>query len=135
MGDWGPGNFQDDTSSDHLVLFIKPLVEQIEATSNDPAAMEPDEYEGIAMICNVEILACLGEHLGRHNGEPPPKGVVVGFTVPEPKVIERWRTQYLAVWDAKIDELAPKPEYKTKRRAIIEKTFDRLSKVAALARQ
>ncbi|MBL8717245.1 MAG: hypothetical protein JNL79_14760 [Myxococcales bacterium] len=45
--------------ADHLSILTARLVEEIEAAmAGDPVALEPDEYAGVAVPCNVELLAC-----------------------------------------------------------------------------
>jgi hypothetical protein len=68
MGVWGSGNFDEDMAEEHLAEVPRPLLQQIEEAAGDagdPSAMEPDEYGGAAMLCNMEIIACLAEHLGK----------------------------------------------------------------------
>ena len=83
-----------------------------------PSNIEPDEYWGVAVPCNLELLCLLA------------KQKWVGVELPEAETIAKWKATYLAVWDAKIDELGPKPDYKTKRRAVLVATFDELEALA-----
>ena len=122
MGTWGPGNFQDDTAADHLSGITARLVKEIEAAmAGDPVAIEPDEYWGVAVPCNIELLALL-----REQG-------FVGATAPKRSILVEWKQRFLAQWDGAIDALATGPEfesYKTQRRAVLVQTFDRLIGVA-----
>ncbi|MBM2614678.1 DUF4259 domain-containing protein [Actinoplanes sp. LDG1-06] len=116
MGTWGSGNFDDDTAADHLSGLTARLVREVEdAMAGDPVELEPDEYWGVAVPCNLEILHVLA---GRG---------WVGVQLPEAATVEAWKATYLGVWDATIDDLEPGPEYKTQRRAELERTFDQLA--------
>jgi len=119
MGTWGPGNFDDDTAADHLSLLVSRLVDEIDVAPGDPAALEPDEYWGVAVPCNVEILATIAEKQW------------VGCALPSPRVIERWRETYLGVWERGIDALEPAPEDKRQRREVLRATFDHLIELAS----
>jgi hypothetical protein len=114
MGTWSYGNFDDDTSADHLSIMTGRLVEEITKAMAEPHTLEPDEYWGCAVPCNIEIL-----NLFARQGW-------VGLVLPKPAVAAQWRTTYLAVWDGAIDQLAPESDYKAKRRAVLVRTFDEL---------
>ncbi|MFF3951592.1 DUF4259 domain-containing protein [Streptomyces sp. NPDC001890] len=121
MGTWGSGNFDSDTAADHLSGITGRLVSEIEeAMAGDPVGLEPDEYDGVAVPCNVELLCLMAEQ--NH----------VGARVPEPAVAEGWKKTFLDVWERTIDDLEPEPEYKEERRTELIRTFDRL---VALAEQ
>lgn len=116
MGTWGSGNFDDDTAADHLSGITGRLVSQIEeAMAGDPVGLEPDEYWGVAVPCNVELLCLIAE---QH---------YVGATVPGAAVVEGWKKTFMAVWERTIDGLEPGPEHKERRRAELIRTFDRLA--------
>lgn len=122
MGTWGPGNFDDDAAADHLARLTDQLVTEIaEAMSGDPVALEPDEYWGVAVPANVELLAVLA------------RLDYVGVLLPEVTVIETWKSQFLAVWDNSIDGLEPSPAFKEARRAVLVRTFDDLAELRRLA--
>jgi hypothetical protein len=83
----------------------------------NPSDLEPDEYWGCAVPCNVEILSLFRSKKW------------CGATVPDPSVVEGWKTTYMKVWDGYIDQLAPDPkgsDYRRRRRAVLVKTFDEL---------
>jgi hypothetical protein len=46
--------------------------------------------------------------------------------LPEAGVVERWKADYLGVWDRAIDGLGPSPAYRAARRATLVRTFDAL---------
>lgn len=118
MGTWGSGNFDDDTAADHLSVLTARLVREVEeAMAGDPVELEADEYWGVAVPCNLEILHVLA---GRG---------WVGVTLPEAATVEAWKATYLAVWEASIDGLEPSPDHRTRRRAELERTFDQLAAV------
>jgi hypothetical protein len=120
VGDWGSGNFQNDTAADHLSIITNRLLTEVaEAMSGDPVGIEPDEYWGVAVPCNLELLHRLAE-LG-----------YVGVELPNPDLAAEWKRRYLAVWEASIGELASE-DFQERRRAVLVETFDRL---IAAARQ
>ena len=97
MGTWGPGNFENDCEADHLYEVCGPLLKQVEEAMNDPAAIEPDEYDADIVTANLEIIACLSEHLGRHqHGEL--QDFLYPCVLPPPEMVVGWRQKYLAVW-------------------------------------
>lgn len=119
MGSWGSGNFDNDTAADHLSILASRLSKEIaSAMDGEPVEIEPDEYWGVAVPCNVELLALLAGQRW------------VGAVVPTPATIASWKKKYLAVWDAKIDALGPSAAWKRARRAVLVKTFDRLTSVS-----
>ncbi|MCX5111632.1 DUF4259 domain-containing protein [Streptomyces sp. NBC_00378] len=122
MGTWGSGNFDSDAAADHLSGITGRLVSEIEeAMAGDPVGLEPDEYDGVAVPCNVELLCLMAEQ--NH----------VGASVPEPAVAEGWKKTFMDVWERTIDGLEPEPEYKQDRRAELIRTFDRLIALAEQA--
>ncbi|WP_405751682.1 DUF4259 domain-containing protein [Streptomyces sp. NBC_00012] len=115
MGTWGSGNFDSDAAADHLSGITGRLVSEIEeAMAGDPVGLEPDEYDGVAVPCNVELLCLIAEQ-----GH-------VGASVPEPAVVAEWKKTFMDVWERTIDGLEPKQGYKEDRRAELIRTFDRL---------
>jgi hypothetical protein len=129
MGTWGPGNFENDAAADHLIGLCSPLLTEIERTMEEPSSLVLDEDDAVVVMANLEIIACLSEHLGRYDHSKLGK-ILYPCVLPSPKVIVNWRQAYLALWDAHIDELEPKPEYKKQRREVIAKTFDRVERLA-----
>lgn len=98
---------------------MEGLIEDVtQEMAKEPSNIEPDEYWGVAVPCNLELLCLLA------------KQKWVGVELPEAETIAKWKATYLAVWDAKIDGLVPKPDYETKRRAVLVATFDDLEALA-----
>ncbi|MFC4604181.1 DUF4259 domain-containing protein [Rhodococcus kronopolitis] len=119
MGTWDSGNFDDDTAADHLSDLTGRLVDEVaEAMSGDPVELEPDEYWGVAVPCNLELLHLLAR---QH---------YVGVRLPDPETIAGWKDRFLAVWDEAIDGLEPEPDFKRQRREVLVRTFDQLAEVA-----
>ncbi|BCJ75626.1 hypothetical protein CS0771_51700 [Catellatospora sp. IY07-71] len=120
MGTWGSGNFESDTALDHLSIVVDRLVAEVaEAMAGDPVDLEPDEYWGVAVPCNLELLHVL---------------VQAGYAasaLPQAGVIEEWKKAFLAVWERTIDGLEPSPAFKEERRSVLNRTFDQLADVAA----
>ncbi len=62
MGTWGKGNFDSDTTADHLSILAGRLLDETKAAmAGDPIELEADEYWGVAVPCDVEPLALLAE--------------------------------------------------------------------------
>ncbi|RKN11965.1 DUF4259 domain-containing protein [Streptomyces radicis] len=119
MGRWGAGNFDEDTAADHLSLITGKLVDETaEAMAGDPVELEPDEYWGVAVPCNLELLHLIGT-----------RGYV-GVTLPSGDTVREWKKTYLAVWDEAIDGLAPTAEFRARRRESLVRTFDQLAALA-----
>lgn len=115
MGTWGPGNFDNDTAADHLSIITARLRDEIvEAMAEGDEALEADEYWGVAVPCNVELLALIAEQRW------------VGVVLPDAATVAEWKRRYLAVWEASIDELDPTPAHRRDRHATLVATFDRL---------
>ncbi|MEV8454544.1 DUF4259 domain-containing protein [Streptomyces sp. NPDC052095] len=122
MGTWGSGNFESDAAADHLSGITGRLVARIaDAMAGDPVRLEPDEYEGVTVPCDIELLCLIAEQ------------GYVGTGVPEPVVVAGWRETFMPVWERTIDDLEPTPEYKEGRRAELIRTFDRLAALAERA--
>ncbi|MEU2022062.1 DUF4259 domain-containing protein [Streptomyces sp. NPDC016469] len=120
MGTWGAGNFDSDTAADQLSGLVDRLVAEVgEAMGGDPAGIEPDEYDGVAVLCNPELLLLLRE-----------RGWA-GVSLPAPEVIRGRRETYMAVWERTVDGLEPADGFKDERRAVLAGTFDRLAEAAA----
>ncbi|WP_326562149.1 DUF4259 domain-containing protein [Micromonospora sp. NBC_01796] len=116
MGSWGRGNFDSDTAADHLGAVTGRLLDEVaRAMSGDPVEIEPDEYWGVAVPCNLELLCLLSEQR------------YVGVELPSEQTIADWKQRYLAVWDDSIGGLEPTGDYVTQRRATLVSTFDRLA--------
>ena len=121
MGTWGAGNFDSDTAADHLGDVTGRLVKEIaEAMAGDPIELEADEYWGVAVPCNVELLALLAEQRW------------VGVTLPDEATARAWKAKLIAAWEKSIDGLGPSDAHRRDRQAVLESTFDRL--IAAIAR-
>ncbi|MGW2093196.1 DUF4259 domain-containing protein [Promicromonospora sukumoe] len=115
MGTWGPGNFDDDTAADHLSRLTDQLATEVaEAMAGDPVGVEPDEYWGVAVPANLELLALIA------------RTHYVGVLLPEVATIEAWKSRFLEIWDGSIDGLEPSPAFKEARRAVLVRTFDDL---------
>jgi hypothetical protein len=116
----GVGNFDGDTAADHLsILTGRPIAEIADAMAGDPVEIEPDEYRGVAVPCNVELL-----HLVARSG-------YAGAQLPRPHVVEEWKRAYLSVRERTVDDLEPTPEFRTARRAVLVRTFDQPARAAA----
>ncbi|MEC7521718.1 MAG: DUF4259 domain-containing protein [Myxococcota bacterium] len=130
MGVWGPGNLEEDTAEEHLNWLLQPLLQQIAETAGNPTAMEPDEYDSVAMMCNIEIIACLAEGIGTNADEGR---LHLPVAMPSVQTVRTWRSAYLEVWDDHIVKLGASDQHREQRRAVIVRTFERLERVAAFA--
>ncbi|MEO8606907.1 MAG: DUF4259 domain-containing protein [Chloroflexota bacterium] len=121
MVTWGTGNFDSDGAGDYLDSLMKQLIKTIEACLGGKYVMYPsDDDDDILGACgedmlmpSVDILALLCEH----------------FAMPLPVtelIIRQWKEQYLRSYDRHIDHYVTKPDFKIRRRRVIEATFDRL---------
>lgn len=116
MGTWGSGNFESDTALDHLGPQVAAIVDRIAAAMDgDPAELEPDEYAGVTVPCDVELLTVLAR-----------AGLFTGRAL-DPATVAAWKHRYLEVWEATIDGLEPTPAHKAERRAVLRRTFDALA--------
>ncbi|TDC61055.1 DUF4259 domain-containing protein [Micromonospora sp. KC207] len=119
MGSWGNGNFDNDTAADHLGSLTDRLIAEVaEAMSGDSVKIEPDEYWGVAVPCNLELLHLIAQQN------------YVGVDLPAPDTIADWKTKFLTVWEEAIDDLEPTPDHKEQRRAHLVRTFDQLTELA-----
>lgn len=120
MGTWGSGNFESDTARDYLSSFMDRLVTEVaEVMDGDPVEIEPDEYWGVALPCQLELLTVLVR--AGHTSDTPLR----------PEAVERWKARFMAVWEDTIDGLEPAPGHKEERRAVLIRTFDELTEAAA----
>ena len=116
MGTWGAENFANDGALDYLAMLATKLVGTITEVFADKQRLRLDEDGESMLMPSVELLALLCE---RYNATPP-----------KPAMVRQWAEKYLAVYDAGIDRLKPKGEYKAARRKVIDKTFRWLSSLA-----
>jgi hypothetical protein len=85
VGDWGTGNFESDTAADHLsILTDRFITEVADAMAGDPVGIEPDEFWGVAVPANLELLSLRARQY-------------VWASLPEAEVVEGWKKTYMAV--------------------------------------
>jgi len=115
MGVWGPGNFDDDTAGEYVWGITERLIKETNDAMRNPRQLEPDEYWGVIVPCNVELLSLLASKRW-------------GASVPKPSVVEQWKETYMTVWEGYIDKLIlpEHPEHKALRREVLLRTFDEL---------
>ena len=119
-----PGTSRTMTRRIDFIRFCKPIVEQIRSTVAQPELMQPDEPDSDIMMANVELLAVLGSNIGNTKDDDIGR-LIFPFPLPAPQEVERWKQEYLAVWDGYIDNLAS-GDYKSGRRRVLVATFDHL---------
>lgn len=114
MGTWNVGNFDNDEALD----YVGELMDELEARVDKfLGSTDPDLGEGESMVLPTIVIMQL---LSEHTGAAPPK----------PDLIEKWRENYLAVFDAQIDDFEPADGYKDKRREVIARTFKGFEKTS-----
>ena len=104
MGTWDSGNFDNDTALD----FLGNITDEIAKELYDPEGVEDIDLIMAAVSTYSALLAECPVH------------------VPDPESLVKLRDSVLRVYDAKIDELEPKGDYKADKRRIIEETFSTL---------
>src|SRR6476646_1436739 len=113
MGTWGAGNFDSDGAFDFIDEQIDRYITLVtEICADEEYRFRLDEDAEAELMPSIELLIFLCEHCG---------GVL-----PTGLDIAAWKQRYLAMYDADINYLEPSPEIKEERRAVIERTFDRL---------
>jgi hypothetical protein len=118
MGTWGSGNFDSDTAADHLSIVTGRLLTEVkDAMAGDPVELEPDEYWGVAVPANLELLLLIA------------KQGYVGVMLPDAATLASWKETFVSIWERSIDGLEPTPDHKKGRRAVLVKTFDQLAKL------
>jgi hypothetical protein len=121
MGVWGAGNFDGDLPRDFLAGMVYRWERLIGAVlagdTPDEAAdyrfdLRLDSCEACAMP-TVEVLIAVAERLNPDY-------------LPSAETIERWRSQYLGLFDREAGSWDTDPEHEAERRAVIDATFSRL---------
>ena len=89
MSSWDVGNFDEDTAADFLSSFTDRLIQEIkEAVNNsDTSVLEPDEYDGVVLLCKIDILNLIA------------KQEWLGCSYPDISTIKKWKKIYLDVFD------------------------------------
>ncbi len=114
VGVTGPDNFDSDRACDFYALdVLRPLVQAMHRVLVNPESAEADDPDCDKIVAAVEVLAVLGQHID-YAGPP------------STELVAACRDAFLERWDAYIDELKPVPGHKEARRAVIERTFERL---------
>ncbi len=126
MGTWGTGNFEADDPREFLVDQVgrwEKLITRI-IDGKLPRVVAAFEFEaGIeaAEACAmplVEIIIVVAERL-----DPD--------YLPSSEKVERWRSDYLALFDRETGGPDADAEFVTQRRGVIDNTFSRLQAIIA----
>jgi len=102
-------NFGNDGARDYLSMLIARQMATINEIVTNPDRLELDEDGESMFMPSIEVLALLCE---RYGGTPP-----------KPATVRQWHNRYLQVYDRGSDALEVEPEFKVKRRRVIENTF------------
>lgn len=123
MGTWGPGNLENDYALDELGERSQKLVNGLLRRARSKRSREADEYDHTTLFVEFEILFALDARK------------LLSAELPDPNEVETLKQRFLKDWDAHIDALEPKPDYKRKRRQVIARTFDRFKRICARHRE
>jgi hypothetical protein len=124
MGWWGAGNFDGDDPREFLAGMVgrwEQLVEKL-LVGEPPEEAEAVEFDLRLDVCEaclmptIEIIIAVAERL-----EPD--------YLPAAEIVERWRMQYLDLFDREVGNWDTSPEHVAERRGIIEATFGRLLRI------
>ncbi|HVS38791.1 MAG TPA: hypothetical protein VMS17_24760 [Gemmataceae bacterium] len=121
MGVWGAGNFDGDLPRDFLADLVSRWEQLIEALLAGRTPEEAADYQSdfrldtweACVMPVVEIILVAAERL-----EPD--------YLPSPETVERWRSQYLGLYDREARRWDAGPEHEAERRGVVESTFGRL---------
>jgi hypothetical protein len=100
---------------DFVAGLVGKFVQEVEYAAAEPSRMETDEYHGDIMPCLVALISALHDLTGT-------------AAIPEPAVVARWKSRYMAVWERYIDWLAPVRGFQEERRSVLLETFDKLER-------
>lgn len=126
MGAWGHGNFEDDTSIEHLSIVVDGLLEVVRRLCEEPSDIDAGDYDTVAAVANIEIIACLGESLGRisRSGKPP------SFELPSSNSLRQWQMVFLTRYGEACREIGMADEFREKRMNAVSDAFCRLITLA-----
>jgi hypothetical protein len=125
MGVWGAGNFDGDLPRDFLADLVFRWEQLIEVLLSGDTPEEAAPYRSelrldsceACVMPTVEVIIVVAERL-----EPD--------YLPSPETVERWRSQYLDLFDREARRWGAIPGHEAERRAVIEATFSRLLDLA-----
>ena len=110
MGTWSVGNFDNDGALDYLGDIINQITENIEDIFKSGDAADLEQCGESELMPGVEIISILSE---KCNAVPPKEDTV-----------NRWKRDYLKIYDSQIDSLGASKKFKINRRKVIEDTFN-----------
>ncbi len=120
MGTWGHGNLDSDYAREELDGRVTALLASLLARAARPTSREADEYDYTTLFVELEIAIALAT-----------ANLIEGRYLPRSVAIDELALDYIAGWDAFIDELEPTAEHKRERRKAILDTFARFAKLCA----
>ena len=111
MGVWGTGNLDNDSALDNFHGLVSPLVKQLAEVVENTTLAEADELSDWYMAA-VEVLGVLSQRF-----------FIANLTS---ELVINCRNTMLSQWEDTIDELGPKPAYKTGRLLVMQQSFEKL---------
>ncbi len=127
MGVWGAGNFDGDLPRDFLADMVyrwEQLIEVLIAGEMPPEAadyrfdLHLDTCEACVMPM-VEVIIAVAERLRPDY-------------LPGPATAEKWKAEYLGLFDREADSWDAGSQHTIERRSVIEATFNRLLDIVRL---
>ncbi len=125
MGNWGPGNFDNDAARDYLFDLTRALADDVDRAFDAATAFKlsgPASGVNNAQLAeqleivlpSIEIMCVLHETLE-------------GGFLPEPSLVEEWQARFEQL---RPECSSPSTDVLAKRRAVIEATFARFLQLA-----
>ena len=121
MGVWGAGNFDGDLPREFLAGMVYRWEQLITALLNGAIPEEAADFQfdirldtcEACVMPTVEIILAVAERLGPDY-------------LPASETVEKWRSEYLSLFDRESGSWDAGPRHEAERRKVIETTFDRL---------
>lgn len=117
MGTWGTGNLDNDHAEEELFTRGQGLLHSFLQRARCSTSREPDEYDYTTLFVELELLLALDQ-----------RGLLRGPLV-DPAEIQALASDYLAEWDAMIDDFGSSEAHKAGRRVAIEQSFEQLRQI------
>ena len=129
MGAFSEGNFDNDAALDARQEVLDYLVDAIKEFTNSGSFCVEDTDSTMAYIEMLTVILAHTSNTPHHIDDPELMKMLKGFSgsqTPDLQTVTGWKNRILKVYDDEIDGLMPDPEYKVKRREVIETALNRL---------